>query len=105
MTAIIDVVSTISDNVATMGAIGVRELKNRLSECLRRVKQGERLVVTERGKPIAVISSMQKPLNRRIESLIREGLVQWGGGKPQGASRPPKIKGRSVADLVIEDRR
>lgn len=31
--------------------VGTRELKNRLSEYLRRVKAGETITVTERGKP------------------------------------------------------
>ena len=39
-----------------MAAVGIRELKNRLSQYLKRVRAGERLVVTERGKPVAIIS-------------------------------------------------
>jgi prevent-host-death family protein len=33
--------------------VGVRELKNRLSEYLRLVRAGERVIVTDRGRPIA----------------------------------------------------
>ena len=33
-----------------MTSVGVRELKGRLSHYLRRVKVGERLTITERGK-------------------------------------------------------
>ena len=36
-----------------MAAVGIRELKNRLSQYLKRVRVGERVVVTERGKPVA----------------------------------------------------
>ncbi len=36
-----------------MRAVGVRELKNRLSEYLRLVKGGEHVLVTERGVVIA----------------------------------------------------
>ncbi len=39
-----------------MTTVGIRELKNRLSEFLARVKTGERVFVTERGCPIAVMS-------------------------------------------------
>ncbi|MGH7324149.1 MAG: type II toxin-antitoxin system Phd/YefM family antitoxin [Candidatus Rokuibacteriota bacterium] len=35
-----------------MTAVGVRELKNRLSAFLRRVTEGERIVVTDRGRPV-----------------------------------------------------
>jgi prevent-host-death family protein len=32
-----------------MGTVGVKELKNCLTRYLRRTKQGEELIVTERG--------------------------------------------------------
>ncbi len=106
----IDNVATILDDVATweerMGEVGIRELKNRLSEYLKRAGSGERLVVTERGRPVAVISPPAlKAVDRRIEAMLHEGLVRWGGGKPRGSRRPARIKGPSVARAVIEGRR
>jgi len=88
-----------------MTTVAVRELKNRLSEYLRKVKAGERVVVTERGKAVAVISAARSSMDQGIEALVRERAARWGGGKPRGAKRPPKIKGPSVADAVIEGRR
>jgi len=89
-----------------MVAVGVRELKNLLSQYLKRVKTGERVVVTERGRPVAIISApAASPSDRRIEAMLREGAARWGGGKPRGTLRPPRIKGPSVAQAVIEDRR
>ena len=40
-----------------MTTVAVRELKNRLSEYLRKVKAGERVVITERGRAVAMISA------------------------------------------------
>lgn len=89
-----------------MTAVGIRELKNQLSRYLKRVRTGERLVVTERGNPVAILSPPPStPADRRIEALLRRGTARWGGGKPSGASRPPRVKGPSVAQAVIEDRR
>ena len=89
-----------------MAAVGIQELKNRLSQYLKRVRAGERLVVTERGKPVAIISPPSVTIvDRRIEAMLREGVARWEGGKPQGARRPPRIKGPSVAQAVIDDRR
>ena len=89
-----------------MATVEIKELKNRLSQYLRRVRAGERLVVTERGKPIAVISPPSiTRTDQRIEAMLREGIARWGGGKPRGARRPPRIRGPSVAQAVIEDRR
>ena len=39
-----------------MVSIGVRELRQRASELLRRVEQGETIEVTDRGRPVAVLS-------------------------------------------------
>jgi prevent-host-death family protein len=89
-----------------MAAVGVRELKNHLSEYLKRVQAGERVEVTERGRPVAVISPPAvTPADQRIEAMLREGIARWAGGKPRGTARPPRIKGPSVAQIVIEGRR
>ena len=56
-----------------MISIGVREAKNRLSEYLRKVKAGERVEITERGKPIAVITGPRDHIDERLEDMIREG--------------------------------
>ena len=88
-----------------MRTVAVRELKNKLSEYLRRVKAGERVVVTERGKAVAVISIAGGAVDEGIEAMVRERAARWEGGKPRGAKRPPKVKGPSVAAAVIEGRR
>lgn len=89
-----------------MDTVGVRELKNRLSEYLRRVKAGERLVVTERGRPVAILSSPPEgSWQHEVEEMLRDGSVRWGGGKPTGARHPARNVGASVSDAVLEDRR
>ena len=89
-----------------MSTVGIRELKSHLSRYLGRVKTGQRVIVTERGRAIAVISpAAATPADDRIDAMIREGLLRWGGGKPRGSPRPPRIRGASVARAVIEGRR
>jgi prevent-host-death family protein len=39
-----------------MTRVGVRALRDNLSEYLRRVKRGELLVITDRGRPIGELS-------------------------------------------------
>lgn len=51
--------------------VGVRELRQNLSRYLRRVARGERLEVTERGKPVAVLGPIDEsgsPLRRLVAS-------------------------------------
>ena len=43
-----------------MRRVKIAELKDRLSEHLRAVENGEEIVVTDRSRPIARISSLQR---------------------------------------------
>lgn len=89
-----------------MTSVGVRELKGQLSRYLKLVKKGERIAITERGKLIAIVSAPAKSVaEQHVESMLREGIASWDGGKPAGASRLAKLSGPSMADAVIEDRR
>jgi prevent-host-death family protein len=56
--------------------VGVRELRQNLSKYLRRVVNGERLEVTERGRPVAVLA----PLSESTSALAR--LVGSGRARP-----------------------
>lgn len=90
-----------------MATVGVRELKSRLSEYLRRARDGERVVVTDRGQPVAVISApSEPPIDAYLEALARQGLLRRGIGKPRGSSRPVRLKkGPPMSQTVIEGRR
>ena len=88
-----------------MITVEIRQAKSHLGEYLRKVRAGERVVITERGKPIAEITKPRSAADERLEGMIREGLATWAGGKPKGSKKPAKIKGPSVSDAVIEDRR
>jgi prevent-host-death family protein len=49
-----------------MARVGVRELRQRASELLRRVAAGETIEVTDRGRPVALLSPLPEagPLER-----------------------------------------
>jgi prevent-host-death family protein len=48
-----------------MASVGVRELRQRASELLRRVEQGESIEITDRGRPVAVLGPVpEDPLER-----------------------------------------
>jgi prevent-host-death family protein len=49
-----------------MASVGVRELRQRASDLLRRVDKGETIVVTDRGRTVALLSPPSKggPLER-----------------------------------------
>ena len=89
-----------------MANVGVREFKNRLSEFLRRVGDGERITVTDRGRPVAVIIPPEASAeDEAIVRMVREGLARWEGGRPPVARRTYRIRGKPISDTVIEGRR
>jgi prevent-host-death family protein len=49
-----------------MTSVGVRELRQRASELLRRVEAGETIEVTDRGRPVAVLAPLpdRSPIQR-----------------------------------------
>ena len=81
--------------------VGVRELKARLSEYLDRAASGETILVTDRGRPKALLT--RPTAAHRIEQGIREGWIRPARGRlrrePLGL-RPEM----TVAEAMAEDR-
>ena len=93
-----------------MSTVGVRELKNRLTQYLRRTKQGDEVVVTERGKPIALIQPIQSAeraasLDARLARLAAQGLVTLPTRAPLKRVRLVKIAGAPLSKTILRDRR
>ena len=89
----------------SMVRVGIRELKSKLSRYLRRVEEGERIEVTNRGKVIAfLIPAKGQGVDNAAWRLVEEGLASWSGGKPQGSRNPVKGRGRLVSEIIVEDR-
>lgn len=88
--------------------VSVRELKDRLSEYLRRVQAGERVVVTDHGRSVAEIvpidPSRLSPAER-LELMASSAEVTVPRGKGFATVKPSKIRGRSISDTLLEDRR
>jgi prevent-host-death family protein len=83
--------------------VGVRELKNSLSSYLRRVRQGETVVVTDRGVPVARVIPAGIP--EHTASLMAEGRISWSGKKFVSPSKLPRLTpGPPLADYIAEDR-
>ncbi len=89
-----------------METVGIRELKRNLSQYLRNVKAGKKVVITDRKKEIAVIVPFRTADGQgKILQLVREGVADWSGEKPHGMSARIRSKGKSVSEAVVEDRR
>ena len=76
-----------------MQTIGLRELKNRLSEVVRAVKAGEHVLVTDRG---TVVAELVPPGRRRADPAVPHGLARLAerGTARIGAPNDPSLYGR-----------
>jgi prevent-host-death family protein len=84
--------------------VGVRQLRDELRKWLEAVRQGDEVIVTERGKPIARLIGASTP--PPLERLIADGIVTPAQRprRPSRAHRRVKAKG-SVSELVARQRR
>ena len=87
----------------------VSKLKASLSEFLRRVKAGEEVLVTERGRVIARLSpaASSAALPEHLREMERQGLVKLGTGKlPREFWRMPRPKDPKglVMKALLEER-
>ena len=91
-----------------MAAVPVRDLKNRLSEYLRRVQGGERVVVTDRGRPVAELMPVRPEalsVDERLARLEEAGELTLPRGKGLTPVRPARLRGRPVSESLLADRR
>jgi prevent-host-death family protein len=89
--------------------MGLREANQSFSKAIKAVKAGKDVVLTERGKPIAVIKPLQleKDANSILRQLEAEGVLRRGpkSGTPMPLWRHPvPIKGKSIAKTIREER-
>ncbi len=59
--------------------IGVRELRQNASRYLARVKQGQRIAVTDRGELVAYLEPVSEPLTT-LQRMIAAGQVRMATG-------------------------
>jgi prevent-host-death family protein len=66
------------------------DAKAKLSEIIRRVREGDTITIAYRGKPVAEIRPIRQgkqTLAERIRALEARGIIA-GGGKRRGKLRP-----------------
>jgi prevent-host-death family protein len=99
--------------IAYMEKVGSTILKNSLNVFLTKVAAGARIIITDRGRPVAKLvpldeSGVEPSVDELIAELITKGLVSSNSHGGTGIiSTPPvglKIGGRPASDLLIQDR-
>lgn len=67
--------------------VGIAELRQNLSRYLRRVEDGERLLVTDRNRPVAELGPPPS-VGEALDRLIAEGRVK----RPTRRGLPPPLR-------------
>jgi prevent-host-death family protein len=89
----------------------ITEAKNRLSSLIDLVRSGESIVITDRGRAVAMLEPMASASDPtgRLLRLQRAGLVRIGtGALPTDLLRtpPPALTpGSSAVQAVLDERR
>lgn len=94
-----------------MKSVGLRELKNRLSEFVRDVRSGEPVLITDRGDVVAEMIPPGRPENEPavpsvLTALARKGLITLGSPNEPSAypELPPALKHRPASELLDAER-
>jgi len=101
------------DYIATMKAVGIRELKARLSHYLRDVQGGEVVLVTDRGRVVAEVRppgtdtvALESATERAFRRLSEGGGLLIGDAHDPGAyvASPLRVPDGTAALLLAEER-
>jgi prevent-host-death family protein len=91
--------------VLSVERIGIRELNQRTSHYIAKVKAGQTIEVTEHGQLVARLVPVQQATSR-LDELIAEGKARPGTGEPLDFSwlQQAEPDGINIADEIVKMR-
>lgn len=92
------------DVATSRSEVGIRDLKNGLSRYIERVRAGEEVIVTDRGRPVARLTAVDEATDRLAE-LVAAGVVRPPSRRARHRPGPRIAAKGPVSDLVDEQRR
>lgn len=76
-----------------------------LSDYLRRVRAGEKIVIVGGGQPVRQHVPYTGTMQERLVQMQRRGLIAWSGEKVVSQVPVARSRGKhSVAKLLVEER-
>jgi len=82
--------------------VGIRALRADLSRFVKRVRDGEEIVVTDHGRAVARLLPLEG--ERALDRLIRAGLVAPAPSRGKRSSPKPIENAGPLSDLVVRGR-
>ncbi len=89
--------------------LGLREANQHFARTIKAVRAGKDVILTERGRPIAVIKPIRGADTQEaaLQRMADEGLITLPtrkGPMPTPRWKPVKIKGKPLSQTIIDDR-
>jgi prevent-host-death family protein len=87
--------------------LGLREANQHFSKMMKTVKHGEEVILTDRGRPIAMVTPLGARANWgvRLDRLASAGLIRLPS-KPGsiGPAKPVRARGKPASQILSEER-
>lgn len=91
------------------GGVGIRTFRDRLTRYVAKVRRGDRVVITDRGKPVAILVPYE---TSGADSTQAKLTALFASGHVQPAQRPflkkvvaMKGRGKPASRIISETRR
>ena len=89
--------------------LGLREANQHFSKAIKAVRAGREVVLTDRGRPIAVIKPLKAEDTQEaaLRAMVQDGFLVRAARKgpmPSPGWRPVKVKGKPLSQTIIDDR-
>lgn len=83
-----------------MGTVGIRELKQNASAVVARAVEGETMTITDRGRPVALLTGIKKS---PLEQLIGAGEVELPAKSPRVWEIGPFVPAAEEGETTLSD--
>ncbi len=87
--------------------LGLREANQHFSRMVKTVKQGEEVILTERGRPIALVTPLGAGADRNmsLNRLARAGFIRLSSRPGKiGSARPVRAQGKPASHILSQER-
>ena len=91
-----------------MVKVGLREANMNFSRYVKMARNGEDVLLTSRGKPVAVIKAVAQDLRteeEKMKYLEDQGILRSAQKGKFPLHKPFELKGKSLSEIAIEGRK
>jgi prevent-host-death family protein len=90
-----------------MERVGLREANIHFAKYIKKVKEGKKILLTDRGEPVAMIAPVaikREPLEERLRLMEERGILKRAAGKIK-LRNLIRVPGKEISRIVSENRK